>query len=157
MAEGVFQSLTKPSNGPSHPLISSIDSCGTGGYHTGDNPNSKTMSVLKDNGITSYRHKARTIRTQDFAEFDYILGMDDANLDDLQELRKREVKKKGTEEGVGKVMLFGEFGGKKRKGGKGEEVDDPYYGGRDGFETAYEQSVRFSQAFVEALEKGELS
>lgn len=42
-------------------------------------------------------------------------------------------------------MLFGEFGGKKRA----EEVDDPYYGGRDGFEIAYEQIVRFSKNFLE--------
>jgi low molecular weight phosphotyrosine protein phosphatase len=41
-------------------------------------------------------------------------------------------------------MLFGEFSGKK----KAEEVDDPYYGGRDGFEIAYEQCVRFSKNFL---------
>lgn len=43
-------------------------------------------------------------------------------------------------------MLFGEFGGK----GKAEIVDDPYYGGRDGFEIAYEQIVRFSNNFLKA-------
>jgi low molecular weight phosphotyrosine protein phosphatase len=36
-------------------------------------------------------------------------------------------------------------------------VQDPYYGGDDGFTVAYEQSVRFSKAFLEQLEKGELS
>lgn len=41
-------------------------------------------------------------------------------------------------------MLFGEFAGKK----KVEEVDDPYYGGRDGFEVAYEQCARFSTNFL---------
>jgi low molecular weight phosphotyrosine protein phosphatase len=71
-------------------------------------------------------------------------------------LRDKEIKKQGGEEGVGKVMLFGEFGGKMRKG-KGEEITDPYYGGRDGFEIAYEQAVRFSKAFLEKLEAGVLS
>jgi low molecular weight phosphotyrosine protein phosphatase len=34
---------------------------------------------------------------------------------------------------------------------------DPYYGGDEGFDTAYEQAVRFSKALVEQLEAGELS
>jgi len=41
-------------------------------------------------------------------------------------------------------MLFGEFAGKKRA----EEVDDPYYGSKDGFEVAYEQCSRFSKNFL---------
>jgi low molecular weight phosphotyrosine protein phosphatase len=45
---------------------------------------------------------------------------------------------------------FGEFGG---KGKGGEEIDDPYYGGRDGFDTAYEQANRFSKAFLAELEE----
>jgi low molecular weight phosphotyrosine protein phosphatase len=158
MSEGVFQSLTKPAGKPAHPLISTIDSCGTGAYHIGDSPDSRTMKTLKANGISTYRHAARKFNpSSDFAEFEYILAMDDNNLEDLLRLRQRELKKAGGEDGVGKVMLFGDFGGKTRKGGRGEEVDDPYYGGNDGFDVAYEQAVRFTKAFLERLEKGELS
>ncbi|KAF2653583.1 low molecular weight phosphotyrosine protein phosphatase-like protein [Lophiostoma macrostomum CBS 122681] len=167
MAEGVFQSLTHPANQTPHPLISHIDSCGTGAYHTGGSPDSRTMATLRSKGITSYTHRARKFRTQDFSDFDYILAMDDDNLEDLQHLRVREVKRNGGEEGVGQVMLFGEFGGKRRMGGRrkaenggkgrGEEIVDPYYGGDEGFQTAYEQAVRFSQAFIGQLEAGELS
>ena len=125
------------------------------------------MSTLKSHGITTYRHKARKFHPEsDFANFEYILAMDDDNLEDLQHLRVREVKRNGGEEGVGKVMLFGEFGGKRRMGGRrkaenggkgrGEEIVDPYYGGDEGFQMAYEQAVRFSKAFVEQLEAGEL-
>lgn len=81
--------------------------------------------------------------------------MDGDNLGDLERLRKREVQRLGGEEGVGKVMLFGEFGG--RSGNRVEEVEDPYYGADDGFDVAYEQAVRFSKAFLEKLEAGELS
>jgi low molecular weight phosphotyrosine protein phosphatase len=158
MSEGVFQSLTKPANKSTHPLISTIDSCGTGAYHIGDSPDSRTMSTLKANGITLYRHAARKFHpATDFERFEYILAMDDENLEDLERLRQREVKKKGGEEGVGKVMLFGDFGGKTRRGGKGEEIKDPYYGGKDGFEAAYEQAVKFTGAFLEQLEGGALS
>ena len=158
MAEGVFQSLTRPDGQPAHPLISNIDSCGTGAYHVGDSPDPRTMATLKANHITSYRHAARKFSpSSDFAHFDYILAMDDDNLEHLLNLRQREVKKRGSEEGVGKVMLFGDFGGNKRRGGRGEEVQDPYYGADNGFAIAFEQSVRFGKAFLEQLEAGKLT
>lgn len=153
MSEGVFGSLA-----PSHTLIQTIDSCGTGAYHIGSSPDRRTMSTLKKHNITSYKHKARKFDPKsDFDEFEYILAMDDENLEDLKALRAREIKRRGGEEGVGRVMLFGEFGGKMRRGGKGEEVEDPYYGGDDGFEVAYEQAVRFSEDFLDKLETGKLS
>lgn len=157
MAEGVFQSLTRPESEPSHPLISKIDSCGTGAYHVGDSPDPRTMATLEENGITTYRHRARKFQMKDFEDFDYILAMDDDNHDHLQRLRAREVKKLGSEDGMGKVMLFGDFGGKKRRSGRGEEIMDPYYGANDGFEIAYAQCVRFSKKFLEELEEGQLS
>lgn len=40
--------------------------------------------------------------------------------------------------------MFGEYSGKKRA----EEVDDPYYGGTDGFEEAYQQITRFTRNFL---------
>jgi low molecular weight phosphotyrosine protein phosphatase len=43
-----------------------------------------------------------------------------------------------------KLMLFGEFSGRRHS----EEVRDPYYGARDGFDVAYEQCVRFSTNFL---------
>lgn len=64
--------------------------------------------------------------------------MDRSNLSDLQ----REARKKPN--GKAKVMLFGEYSGS----GKAEVVNDPYYGGRDGFEKAYEQATRFSKNFL---------
>jgi low molecular weight phosphotyrosine protein phosphatase len=153
MSEGVFRSLT---NHASHPLINAIDSCGTGAYHLGSSPDRRTMATLKANGITDYTHSARRFKpATDFGKFEYIFAMDGDNLGDLEQLRNREVQRLGGEEGVGKVMLFGEFGGKNGK--RGEEVEDPYYGGDDGFDVAYEQAVRFSKAFLEKLEAGELS
>jgi low molecular weight phosphotyrosine protein phosphatase len=63
--------------------------------------------------------------------------MDRDNLSDLKRLHQRVG-------GKAQVMLFGEYSGKK----KAEEIDDPYYGGRDGFEVAYEQCLRFSKNFL---------
>lgn len=94
-----------------------------------------------------YEHSARKIQVADFDTFDYILAMDNENLHDLLRLKTRVIKKKDAglnkEKQSAKVMLFGDFGGK-----KGEQVADPYYGARNGFAVAYEQMVRFSTGFV---------
>src|SRR6266498_2452854 len=59
MAEGIFRAMvSKP---PYQSLVSEVDSCGTGAYHTGSSPDSRTMSTLEDNGITDYDHAARKV------------------------------------------------------------------------------------------------
>ncbi|KAI1110317.1 phosphotyrosine protein phosphatase I superfamily [Nemania sp. NC0429] len=139
MAEGVFQSIVKDPSSPYRHLIGTVDSCGTGGYHTGDAPDWRTLSTLKDNGITNYNHAARRLRDSDFSQFDYIFAMDTSNLSDLQRWRSRK-----TVDGKARVMLFGEFSGTGRK----EVVQDPYYVDADAFKKTYEQCRRFSENFL---------
>ncbi|RMY66008.1 hypothetical protein D0863_08726 [Hortaea werneckii] len=152
MAEGVFRNVTHAGTPQQHPLIKEIDSCGTGAYHAGDSPDSRTMSVLADNGLTDYKHRARKLRTpEDFLGFDYILGMDQENVMDIRDEAKRAAKKGlvNQEEALAKVHLYGSFGGKSQK----EQVQDPYYGARDGFTIAYDQLSRFSKGLVAHIEQ----
>ena len=113
----------------------------------GHPPDPRTMSTLQENGIIDYQHLARKVQVADFDTFDYILGMDNENVHDLLRLKTREIKNKhagvSKEKLSAKVMLFGDFGGK-----KGEQVADPYYGEVNGFAVAYEQMVRFTNGFV---------
>jgi low molecular weight phosphotyrosine protein phosphatase len=145
MAEAVLHSLAS-----SHPRLSHVDSAGTGAYHTGAPPDSRTMSTLEDNGIAGYEHAARKVKASDFTEFDYVLAMDDDNLYDLERARQRAMKNRGATGKKAKIMLFGDFGGR-----KGEQVGDPYYGATDGFEITYEQMVRFSKGFIKEVLDGE--
>ncbi|KAK6084902.1 Low molecular weight phosphotyrosine protein phosphatase [Seiridium cupressi] len=138
MAEGVFRSLVKDS--PYKERIGTIDSCGTGAYHAGDDPDDRTMSTLEKYGITDYVHAARKVRASDFATFDYIFAMDRSNLSDLKRLKKPEGAK-------AKVMLFGEYS----DSGKAEVVQDPYYGGQQGFELAYAQCLKYSKNFLKDI------
>lgn len=149
MAEAVFLDNVAKLDDASRSQIGHIDSCGTGAYHARAPPDPRTTQVLKKHGISSYQHSARKIKTSDFEDFDYLLGMDAENLEDLQEMRDRLVKRRQSETGIGKVMLFGHFGGKK----KDEEVVDPYYGYDNGFDLAFEQMQRFSKGFLEHLQK----
>jgi low molecular weight phosphotyrosine protein phosphatase len=179
MAEGVFRNAAA-----SHPLIGEIDSAGTGAYHTGEPPDSRTMSTLRRHGIANYNHAARKVTKDDFLKFDYLMAMDKHNLRDLLDVRESVIasmdKKggaasrgtKGTRAAtaallaasgevgarVAEVRLFGDFGASgvlhERIGG-GEVVQDPYYGGVNGFEEVYQQVVRFSRGFLDYLEKNQ--
>lgn len=156
MAEAVFRSLTNniPSTTPSsppHPLISRIDSAGTGAYHTLSPPDPRTLTILASHNIDTYDHGARKITARDFDEFDYIFAMDRQNLRDLQAMKSRIERKKSGASMKAKVRLFGEFGGKEGTSRGGEEVVDPYYGADDGFEVVYEQVERFSRAFLKEV------
>lgn len=59
MAEGIFRSLT--SQPPYQAKISHVDSCGTGAYHQGADPDDRTMATLRANGIHDYNHSARKV------------------------------------------------------------------------------------------------
>lgn len=151
MAEAVFRELSKH---PSNPLIAEVDSAGTGAYHVGSYPDPRTTKVLRKNGIEDYEHYARKVHAEDFDTFDWIFAMDSDNLADLNSMRNRAKSKRGKSASSSsstkepKIMLFGDFGGKKK-----EEVDDPYYGGDNGFDLAYDQMVRFSNGFLKHLEE----
>lgn len=41
-------------------------------------------------------------------------------------------------------MLFGEFG-------NGKPIEDPYYGGKGGFETTYKQVLAYSQGLLDHI------
>ncbi|PHH52412.1 Low molecular weight phosphotyrosine protein phosphatase [Ceratocystis fimbriata CBS 114723] len=145
MAEGIFQSIArKKQHGD---LIDRIDSCGTGAYHVGEGPDSRTMATLQKNGITDYVHSARKVQPSDFDRFDYIFAMDRSNLSDLQSMQQQRDKSKG--EPRAKVMLFGEYS----DSGKAEVVHDPYYGGNEGFEEAYKRCLAYTNNFLAALNK----
>lgn len=148
MAEAVFQHKLLGSNHPSNFHVSRIDSAGTGAYHEKSPPDQRTMEVLRRHGIRSYMHAARKVKSADFTRFDYILGMDFENVEDLQELRQKVAQKKKSEDGLAKVLLFGQFGGLSEQ----EEVVDPYYGDNNGFDIAFEQMERFSAGFLKHLE-----
>jgi len=144
MAEGVFRSLTK-----AHPHIGEVDSAGTSAYHTLNPPDYRTMATLEKYGITDYDHGARQVLGEDFHAFDYIFAMDAYNLRDLHRLQRRVDGRGGKSKA--RLMLFGEFAG----ANKAEEVIDPYYGADSGFDTVYEQVMRFSRNFLREVVEGQ--
>ncbi len=100
-----------------------FDSAGTHGhYHAGEAPDARARRVALKRGYDVSRHRARSVIDADFARFDRILAMDEANLSALQRLR--------PEENRSKLGLFLDYAP-----GLGiSEIPDPYYGAESGFD-----------------------
>lgn len=137
MAQGVFEHIISTVPGASA-HFSRIDSCGTAAYHVGSSPDPRTVDTLRAHGIRNFQHRARQLQLSDFDEFDYIFAMDRQNLRDIERRRP-----KGSAGRRAEVRLFGE--------GEGEVVEDPYYGGGEGFEVNFGQLERGATAFVEKV------
>ncbi|ADE11991.1 low molecular weight protein-tyrosine-phosphatase [Sideroxydans lithotrophicus] len=99
-----------------------IDSAGTHDYHIGEAPDVRTQRAAKQRGYDMSDLRGRQVEAGDFKRFDYVLAMDEANLDILQRLRPRDAQSH--------LGLFLEFAECYRE----REVPDPYFGGADGFE-----------------------
>lgn len=99
-----------------------IDSAGTHAYHVGNPPDLRAQEAATKRGVDLSTQRARRIREVDFERFDYVLAMDRSNYSDLMEMCPP-----GQEY---KLRLFLEFAPEVEE----QEVPDPYYGGRSGFE-----------------------
>lgn len=113
-----------------------IDSFGTSGWHIGESPDSRLVATCRKHGVP-VNHGAQQITPKDFARFDYVIGMDQSNKEDLMHMRPRG--------GKTRVALFGEWKTDERYS---TIVLDPYYGGRDGFEENFMQITHFSEEFL---------
>lgn len=103
--------------------IAEVDSAGIGSWHVGDLPDRRMRVHGRMRGL-DINHVCRQIRRADFSNFDLIIGMDDANMDDLRSLA-------ATPEEEAKVYAMAEFF---TPGAVWDCVPDPYYGGDQGFE-----------------------
>lgn len=113
-----------------------IDSAGTHDYHIGDAPDARTQRAASQRGYDMSLLRGRQVEVADFADFDYVLAMDNANLSILQRLRPRDAR--------GHLGLFLEFA----EHGGGREVPDPYYGGADGFERVLDLAEAAAQGLL---------
>ncbi len=119
-AEGVFRHKVEAA-GLSNQII--IDSAGTHAYHVGNPPDQRSQTAALKRGFNLSRQRARKVTAADFEEFDYVLAMDQANLDDLRSICPLHLQER--------VQLFLDY----TNSPSTREVPDPYYGRGDGFET----------------------
>jgi protein-tyrosine phosphatase len=136
LAEGILTNLAE-SAGLSRQL--SVDSAGTGGWHTGTAPDRRSIAVARKHGIDITRQRARQVGQADFETFDLILAMDGSNLAKLLQ--------KAPENSRHKIHLFLDYAS-----GRRDSVPDPYFGGEDGFLAVYNMLLAGCSSLLEKME-----
>ncbi|MDR9854115.1 low molecular weight protein-tyrosine-phosphatase [Paenibacillus sp. VCA1] len=120
MAEAVMRHKVKQA-GLQH--LITVDSAGTGDWHLGQKPHQDTRRMLDEQGIGYEGISARRIASPDFETFEYIVCMDNSNLENVKKLPGSK-----TERLLKFMDLLPEH--------ELREVPDPYYTGN--FEQVYE-------------------
>lgn len=103
-----------------------IDSAGTGSYHIGSLPDSRSIAVAKKNNLDITYQRCRQFGVSDFDEFDIIYVMDNSNRRDVLALARDDTDKAKVQ------MVLNEL-----FPNENVDVPDPYLGGDQGFEKVY--------------------
>jgi protein-tyrosine phosphatase len=140
-AEGVFRKLVSEAGLSEH---IHIDSAGTASWHQGKMPDARTIAAAKSRNIDLSVLRARAVIANDFNQFDYILAMDESNLEYLQSLK--------PENYTGHLGLFLAFG----KQTHYREVPDPYHGGQAGFELVLDLVEDAAAGLLDAIQRNKL-
>ncbi|GKQ42782.1 protein-tyrosine-phosphatase [Companilactobacillus sp. RD055328] len=101
-----------------------IQSAATSTYEIGNPPHNGTIAKLKEKNVPMIEHYARKITDNDFEEFDYIIGMDNSNIDDLIKLAPNDKAKSKIY--MATSVLDEQY-----------EIQDPWYD--ENFERTYQQ------------------
>lgn len=137
-AEAVFRALARQ-RGWDQQLH--IDSCGTGGWHAGQAPDPRAVAAAAERGYDLTPLRARQLQWQDFFDFDRILVMDQANLEDVRRAAPLDYS--------GEIALFLDYA----PGQPVREVPDPYHGREDGFARVLDLVEAASEGLLQDLEQ----
>jgi protein-tyrosine phosphatase len=133
MAEAVFTHKVRKAGLEKH---FQIDSAGTGGWYVGSPAHYGTRKLLSEKNIP-YDGRARQICSRDLMEFDYIVTMDNMNLEDVQRMGPTTAK-------IANLLSYSPQSGV-------TEVPDPYYTGQ--FELAYELIDEGTDGLLRAIRR----
>ena len=112
-----------------------IDSAATSREEIGNSPHYGTVRKLQQVGIPVVSHRARQMTKKDYEYYDYLIGMDTANIRNMNNIAG------GDKDGkIYKMLSFA---------GSGRDVADPWYTGD--FDATYRDVVEGLEGFLEHL------
>ena len=132
MAESVFTHLVKQRH-IDH--LFEINSAATSREEIGNGPHYGTVSKLKQVGIPVVPHRATQMTTKDYDHYDFLIGMDTANIRNMQRIAGGDPD--------GKIYKLPSFAG------KGGDIADPWYTGN--FDETYRDVLEGCEAFLDYL------
>lgn len=121
-----------------------VDSAGTHDYHLGEPPDRRTQQAALKKGIGMGHLKARQVQAKDIDRFDYIVAMDQKNLEFLHAL--------SNPKHHSKIALLLSY----HPNCEFEEVPDPFYGGLRGFDEVFEMVDEATRGLLEVIKNTDL-
>ena len=132
MAESVFNHMVN-SRGLSDCF--EINSAATSREEIGNPPHYGTVTKLKRVGIPVVPHRARQMTVKDYEYYDYLIGMDSANIRNMNRIVGGD--------SAGKIHKLPSFAGLSK------DIADPWYTGN--FDDTYNDVVEGCEAFLDYL------
>lgn len=120
------------------------DAAGLLDYHEGNPADQRTRKHAEDHGY-QVTHLSRPIKQEDFEQFDYIVGMDESNINTLKRMTQ-------NREQENKIYRMADF----LQHMESDHIPDPYYGTSADFELVIELLEDAVDGFYNALESGEI-
>ena len=136
MAESVFTHLVKE-RGLADEF--EIDSAATSREEIGNPPHHGTVGVLRREGIPVVEHRARQMTAADYDKYDYLIGMDYANIRNMTAIATGYPGRDPD----GKIRKLLTFASSDR------DVADPWYTGN--FDVTYRDVVNGCEAFLKSV------
>lgn len=113
-----------------------IDSAATSREEIGNGPHYGTRNKLKQVGIPVIPHRARQLTRDDYLYYDYLIGMDTANIRNMTRIA-------GGSDSQNKIYKLLTFAG------RGDDVADPWYTGD--FDATYRDVSEGCEALLRYL------
>jgi len=121
LAEGILQHKADQQG-----LNWTVESAGTGNWHTGEAPHHLSTKVARLNGVDISHQRARQFRASDFEEYDFIYVMDSSNYNDVKRMSNHQ-----WDENKVDLLLNELYPGENRS------VPDPWFGEEDGYHDVF--------------------
>lgn len=134
MAQFVFQDMI---NKAGLSDLFYIDSAATSTEEIGNPPHYGTVHKMREVGIPVLPHKAIQMRKSDYEKYDYLLGMDEWNIRNMNRIVKKDPEHK--------IHMLLDFSKHPRA------IADPWYTGN--FDVTYDDILEGCQAFLEYLKR----
>lgn len=121
-----------------------IDSAATSREEIGNPPHYGTRNKLAQEGIPLVPHRARQMQQEDYDYYDYLIGMDSANIRNMTRIAG------GTDpdQKIYKMLSFADYA-KHQQLVEAADVADPWYTGD--FDATYRDIIVGCQGFLEYL------
>lgn len=114
-----------------------INSAATSREEIGNPPHYGTVNKLRQKKIPVVPHRARQMTMTDYEYYDYLIGMDTANIRNMNRIAGGDPESK-----IYKLPSFA---------GLGKDIADPWYTGN--FDETYEDVLEGCKAFIKYLEE----